>query len=163
ITAQPSAESARRACCSRLQIRCAGTSGPPRPKCSTASAACCVAARDIARSSRPCWRPRIRRRPRRAPVSRSPRLARGPRWGGEGVDRMDAMGKVTGAERYGADIVPGDAEWLRVIRSPHSAAHFEFGDLAAFVDDHPGITGVVTAADVPYNRFAIFPDLRDQP
>jgi CO/xanthine dehydrogenase Mo-binding subunit/aerobic-type carbon monoxide dehydrogenase small subunit (CoxS/CutS family) len=82
---------------------------------------------------------------------------------GARVHRFDAMAKVTGSERYGADIVPSDAEWLRVIRSPHSAAIFEFGDLAAFVERHPGITGVVTAADIPFNRFAIFPELRDQP
>jgi aldehyde oxidoreductase len=82
---------------------------------------------------------------------------------GARVHRVDATTKVTGCEHYGADVVPSDAEWLRVIRSPHSAARFEFGDLAAFVENHPDITGVVTAADIPFNQFAIFPELRDQP
>ena len=82
---------------------------------------------------------------------------------GARIHRLDGQGKVTGRERYGADVVPADALWLRVIRSPHASAEFEFGDLDAFVARHPGIRGVVTAADVPFNRFAIFPDLRDQP
>jgi aldehyde oxidoreductase len=82
---------------------------------------------------------------------------------GARVHRFDALAKVTGRERYGADSVPSDALWLRVVRSPHSASRFEFGDLGAFVAEHPGIAGVVTAADIPFNRFAIFPELRDQP
>jgi CO/xanthine dehydrogenase Mo-binding subunit/aerobic-type carbon monoxide dehydrogenase small subunit (CoxS/CutS family) len=82
---------------------------------------------------------------------------------GARVVRFDARAKVTGAERYGADEVPVDALHLRVIRSTHARATFEFGDLAAWVAAHPGIVGVVTAADINRNRFAIFPDLRDQP
>lgn len=82
---------------------------------------------------------------------------------GSRVARFDARAKVTGAERYGADEVPADALHLRIIRSPHAHAHFELGDLDAWVAARPGLTGVVTAADIPVNRFAIFPDLRDQP
>jgi CO/xanthine dehydrogenase Mo-binding subunit/aerobic-type carbon monoxide dehydrogenase small subunit (CoxS/CutS family) len=82
---------------------------------------------------------------------------------GARVHRVDALAKVTGQERYGADAVPADAVWLRVIRSPHACAAFEFGDLTGFVAARPGIVGVVSAADIPFNRFAIFPDLRDQP
>ncbi len=81
---------------------------------------------------------------------------------GSRLPRIDALAKVTGAERYGADATPADALWLRVIRSPHAAATFTFGDLDAFVARH-GLAGAVTAADIPCNRFAIFPDLRDQP
>ena len=51
---------------------------------------------------------------------------------------------------------------MRVIRSPHAHARFDVGDLAG-LRAAPGIDDVVTAADVPNNRFAIFPDLRDQP
>ena len=40
---------------------------------------------------------------------------------------------------------------------------FELGDLAAFLRRWPGVVDVLTAADVPHNAFAIFPDLRDQP
>lgn len=82
---------------------------------------------------------------------------------GARVPRLDAAAKVDGRARYGADYAPADACWLKVLRSPHAAADFELGDLDAFVAAHPGLLGVVTARDIPYNRFAIFPDLRDQP
>jgi CO/xanthine dehydrogenase Mo-binding subunit/aerobic-type carbon monoxide dehydrogenase small subunit (CoxS/CutS family) len=82
---------------------------------------------------------------------------------GARVPRADALAKVTGQERFGADAMPADALWLRMVRSPHPAATFEFGDLDAYVARHPGIVGVLTAADIPFNCFAIFPDLRDQP
>ncbi|HEY5657027.1 MAG TPA: molybdopterin cofactor-binding domain-containing protein, partial [Myxococcota bacterium] len=39
---------------------------------------------------------------------------------------------------------------------------FELGDVQAWALGQ-GLAGVVTAADIPNNRFAIFPDLRDQP
>ena len=52
---------------------------------------------------------------------------------------------------------------MRVIRSPHAHARFEVGDLAAWRARWPGVVDVITAADVPRNAFAIFPDLRDQP
>jgi CO/xanthine dehydrogenase Mo-binding subunit/aerobic-type carbon monoxide dehydrogenase small subunit (CoxS/CutS family) len=81
---------------------------------------------------------------------------------GARLPRRDALAKVTGAAVFGADRAPDDALWLRVIRSPHASATFRHGDLDAFVAAH-GLRGVVTAADIPNNRFAIFPDLRDQP
>ena len=52
---------------------------------------------------------------------------------------------------------------MRVVRSPHAHAAFALGDLAALRARWPGIVDVLTAADVPNNAFAIFPDLRDQP
>ena len=82
---------------------------------------------------------------------------------GARVGRLDGVSKVTGAEQFGADRYPADALWMRAIRSPHARARFEFGDLAGFRALHPGVAAVVTAADVPNNRFAIFPELRDQP
>ncbi len=82
---------------------------------------------------------------------------------GARLPRVDAAAKVEGRAQYGADGAPADALWLAVIRSPHAAARFEYGDLTAFVTAHPGLAGVLTAADIPRNRFAIFPDLRDQP
>ncbi len=82
---------------------------------------------------------------------------------GARLPRLDAAEKVDGRALYGADFAPADAVWLRVVRSPHASARFEYGDLAGFVAARPGLLGVVTAADIPYNRFAIFPDLRDQP
>ena len=82
---------------------------------------------------------------------------------GARVPRLDGVAKVTGAECFGADRFPADAAWMRTIRSPHARARFSVGDLAGFRALHPGIDAIVTAADVPNNRFAIFPELRDQP
>ncbi len=82
---------------------------------------------------------------------------------GARLPRVDAADKVDGRLVYGADRAPADACWLKVVRSPHASAQFEYGDLDAFVAAHPGLLGVLTAADIPNNRFAIFPDLRDQP
>jgi len=82
---------------------------------------------------------------------------------GARLPRLDAPAKVCGTETFGADAAPTDAIWLRVIRSPHAHAVVSFGDLDAFVGRHPGLVGVLTAADIPNNRFAIFAELRDQP
>ena len=82
---------------------------------------------------------------------------------GARLPRLDAPAKVDGTEAFGADSAPPDALWLRVVRSPHPHAAVSFGDLDAFVAARPGLVGVVRAHDVPNNRFAIFPDLRDQP
>ncbi|HEY0878005.1 MAG TPA: molybdopterin cofactor-binding domain-containing protein [Zeimonas sp.] len=82
---------------------------------------------------------------------------------GARVPRLDALAKVDGSASYGADRAPADACWLKILRSPHASASFEYGNLDAFVAAHPGLLGVLTARDIPYNRFAIFPDLRDQP
>ncbi|MEN9763350.1 MAG: hypothetical protein RI906_3176 [Pseudomonadota bacterium] len=79
------------------------------------------------------------------------------------VERLDAQGKVRGSERYGADEAPAGALWLRVVRSPHARARFTLGDLNAWANGQSGIAGVLTAADIPRNAFAIFADLRDQP
>ena len=82
---------------------------------------------------------------------------------GARLPRLDAPAKVDGTEAFGADRAPADALWLRVVRSPYPHAAIQFADLDAFVATHPGIAGVVRAQDVPNNRFAIFPELRDQP
>ncbi|MEO8312185.1 MAG: molybdopterin cofactor-binding domain-containing protein, partial [Caldimonas sp.] len=85
---------------------------------------------------------------------------------GARVARLDAPAKVTGAERFGADAWPHGAEpvlTMRIVRSPHAHAAFTVGDLAPLRARWPGIVDVVSAADVPFNAFAIFPDLRDQP
>jgi aldehyde oxidoreductase len=86
---------------------------------------------------------------------------------GRRVARLDAPAKVTGRERFGADArpaTPGLAVLaMRVIRSPHPHARLEIGDLGPLRGRWPGLADVLTAADVPRNAFAIFPDLRDQP
>ncbi len=82
---------------------------------------------------------------------------------GRPVARLDGPDKVTGRTRFGADRAPDDALWLRTVRSPHPHARFRFGDLARWRAARPGIAAVLTAADVPSNRFAVFAELRDQP
>jgi CO/xanthine dehydrogenase Mo-binding subunit/aerobic-type carbon monoxide dehydrogenase small subunit (CoxS/CutS family) len=77
--------------------------------------------------------------------------------------KVDGVAKVSGAERYGADAIPGDALWLRAVRSPHHRAALRFGDLEAFRRSRPGIVRILTAADVPSNGFGIYPGIKDQP
>ena len=82
---------------------------------------------------------------------------------GARLAKLDGVPKLTGAERYGADTVPQDALWLRIVRSPHDSARVVLGDLEAATAAWPGVARVLTAAEVPSNRVGIYPDLRDQP
>ena len=82
---------------------------------------------------------------------------------GARVAKVDGVAKVTGAEVFGADAIPDDALWLRVVRSPHARAEVTLGDLDAFVAARPGLLRVLTAANVPNNGFGIYPDVKDQP
>jgi len=77
--------------------------------------------------------------------------------------KADGVAKVTGADRFGADGIPADALWLRVVRSPHARATFTLGDLDAVRRAHPGIEAILTAAHVPANGYGIYPDVKDQP
>ena len=78
--------------------------------------------------------------------------------------RLDGEPKVRGTDRFGADERPADALSVLVVRSPHWHAEFSFGNLDAFVKEHPGIVAVFTAADVPgRNRFGVIPPFADQP
>jgi len=77
--------------------------------------------------------------------------------------KVDGLAKLTGAERYGADSIPGNALWLRVVRSPHDCAHFQLGDLDTWAAAKPGIARILTAQDVPANGFGIYPNVKDQP
>ena len=82
---------------------------------------------------------------------------------GARLAKLDGLDKLSGAESYGADAIPEDALWLRVVRSPHAFARFTLGDMDALVAVHPGLTRVLTAADAPENRYAIMPGRKDQP
>jgi aldehyde oxidoreductase len=82
---------------------------------------------------------------------------------GARLAKVDGVAKLTGAERFGADAFPADALWLRVVRSPHASASFTLGSFAALKRRHSGLALVLTAADVPVNRFGIYPDIKDQP
>ncbi len=98
-------------------------------------------------------------------VANRPTLAPSPAAGkalGARAGKVDGIAKLTGAEKFGADAVPVDALWLRVIRSPHHLARFAFGDLAAFAQQ-AGVVRILTAKDVPSNGFGIYPHIKDQP
>jgi aldehyde oxidoreductase len=83
---------------------------------------------------------------------------------GARLPRLDGKGKLDGSEAYGADAAPGEALWLKAIRSPYARARFSIGDLGAFMSNQPGIFRVLTASDVPgENAFGIFPGLKEQP
>ena len=82
---------------------------------------------------------------------------------GARLGKVDGPAKLTGRERYGADAIPKDALWLRVIRSPHAAAAFDIGDCAPLLARRPGLLRLLTATDIPVNRFGIYPHLKDQP
>ncbi|MFC6686700.1 molybdopterin cofactor-binding domain-containing protein [Jhaorihella thermophila] len=80
---------------------------------------------------------------------------------GAAIPRLDGGPKVDGTESYGADLFPAGALLVRVVRSPHFAARFAFGDIAAWA---PEGVRVFTAADLPgENRFGTIPPFADQP
>jgi CO/xanthine dehydrogenase Mo-binding subunit/aerobic-type carbon monoxide dehydrogenase small subunit (CoxS/CutS family) len=79
---------------------------------------------------------------------------------GTRLPRVDGVAKVTGVDRFGADAVPEEALWIRVVRSPHARARFTVGDLGPL---RARLATVLTAADVPFNGYGIYPDTKDQP
>jgi aldehyde oxidoreductase len=83
---------------------------------------------------------------------------------GKRLVRLDGQRKVDGSEIFGADDTPAQALAVRAIRSPYHRARFHLGDLAAFVQDHPGIEAVLTAKDVPgRNCYGVISKFADQP
>jgi CO/xanthine dehydrogenase Mo-binding subunit/aerobic-type carbon monoxide dehydrogenase small subunit (CoxS/CutS family) len=82
---------------------------------------------------------------------------------GARLPRLDGEAKITGSERFAADVVPEHCLSVRLVRSPHRRARFVLGDLGE-VRRLPGIVRVLTAADIPgRNGFGIYPDIKDQP
>ncbi len=82
---------------------------------------------------------------------------------GARVPKVDGIAKLDGSEKYGADAIPPEALWLKVIRSPHHHARFRLGHTEAFVRSTPGLHRVFSAQDVPSNGFGIYPHIKDQP
>jgi aldehyde oxidoreductase len=83
---------------------------------------------------------------------------------GSRMNRLDGRRKIDGSEIFGADESPAAALVVRAIRSPYHRARFRFGDLEAFVRDHPGVERVFTAQDVPgRNCYGVIPKFADQP
>ena len=82
---------------------------------------------------------------------------------GTRVPKVDGIAKLTGREQFGADNIPADALWLRVVRAKHARAKFMLGDFAPLHEKYPGLVRVLTAKDVPSNGFGIYPTIKDQP
>jgi len=78
--------------------------------------------------------------------------------------RLDGRKKVDGTEIFGADQTPSKCLGVRVIRSPHHRARFQFGDLEEFRTTHPEIVLVLIAKDVPgTDCYGVIPRFADQP
>jgi CO/xanthine dehydrogenase Mo-binding subunit/aerobic-type carbon monoxide dehydrogenase small subunit (CoxS/CutS family) len=83
---------------------------------------------------------------------------------GARMARIDGWAKVSGTDKFGADVAPDDALHMRVVRSPHARATFTLGDLDTVIAATPGLTAILTHRDVPgENSFGVFAHTRDQP
>jgi len=83
---------------------------------------------------------------------------------GARLPRVDGEAKVSGTDRFGDDVAPEDALWLKVVRSPHASARFRIGDFAPFFSKYPSVAAVLTADDIPgANVHGVIPAFRDQP
>jgi CO/xanthine dehydrogenase Mo-binding subunit len=79
---------------------------------------------------------------------------------GASAPRPDALGKVTGAARYPADLVRPDMLRLKVVFAERPHARIHSLDTSAAMA-HPGVVAVLNASDVPYNAFGLID--ADQP
>ncbi len=73
---------------------------------------------------------------------------------GRSLPRPDALGKVTGAAKYPADLVRDEHLRLKVVFAQRAHARIlSIDDSAARAV--PGVVAVLTAKDVPYNRYGL--------
>nr|BBH86259.1 carbon-monoxide dehydrogenase large subunit [Thermosporothrix sp. COM3] len=79
---------------------------------------------------------------------------------GEPLKRPDAIGKVTGATRYPADLIKPGMLHMHVVYAHRPHARILALETEAALQA-PGVVAVLTAADVPYNAFGLGVD--DQP
>jgi CO/xanthine dehydrogenase Mo-binding subunit len=73
---------------------------------------------------------------------------------GKSEPRHDALGKVTGAAKYPADLVKDSMVKLKVVFANRPHAKILSIDTSRALA-HPGVIAVFTAKDVPYNRFGL--------
>lgn len=79
---------------------------------------------------------------------------------GASLPRHDALGKVTGATRYPADLVQPSMLQLQVVFAQRVHARILSIDTRAALQ-YPGVVAILTAQDVPYNAYGLIDD--DQP
>ncbi|HEY7781077.1 MAG TPA: xanthine dehydrogenase family protein molybdopterin-binding subunit [Ktedonobacterales bacterium] len=73
---------------------------------------------------------------------------------GASLPRPDALGKVTGAARYPADLIRPGMLHLQVVFAHRPHARIRRLDTTAALA-HPGVVAVLTAADVPSNAYGL--------
>jgi CO/xanthine dehydrogenase Mo-binding subunit len=73
---------------------------------------------------------------------------------GSSEPRQDALGKVTGAAMYPADLVEPEMLRLKVVFAQRAHAKIVSIDTRAALAQ-PGVVAVLAASDVPYNRFGL--------
>src|SRR6516165_5227910 len=81
---------------------------------------------------------------------------------GESPDRMGGLERVTGSQRYAADIRLEDVLHVKLVTLPCARARIVAVDATAALDV-PGVQLVFTAADLPDPMPRFGPQLRDRP
>jgi CO/xanthine dehydrogenase Mo-binding subunit len=79
---------------------------------------------------------------------------------GAPLARPDAVGKVTGAAHYPADLIRPDMLHLQVVFAHRPHARIRSVNTSQALG-HPGVVAVLTAHDIPYNAFGLID--ADQP
>lgn len=79
---------------------------------------------------------------------------------GKPIPRTDALLQVTGRAMYGDDVILPGMLYAKILRSEYPHARIVHIDTAA-TDAMPGVRCVITAADIPCNRFGF--THQDQP
>ncbi len=79
---------------------------------------------------------------------------------GSSISRIDARDKVTGAALFPGDIERPDTLWMKVLFAERPHARIRSIDTRA-AEAAPGVVGVFTAADVPFNGYGL--NVVDQP
>jgi CO/xanthine dehydrogenase Mo-binding subunit/aerobic-type carbon monoxide dehydrogenase small subunit (CoxS/CutS family) len=82
---------------------------------------------------------------------------------GSSVKKVDGFEKLVGAENFGADTIPIDSLWVRILRSPISHGRVIFNSELKDIVLPEGISYILDHRDVPFNRFGIYPEGKDQP
>src|SRR5437868_4383074 len=73
---------------------------------------------------------------------------------GASVPKPDALGKVTGATLYPADLVRADMLRAKIVFAQRPHARIRSIDASRALA-HPGVVAVFTAADVPHNAYGL--------
>jgi CO/xanthine dehydrogenase Mo-binding subunit len=73
---------------------------------------------------------------------------------GQGLQRADVPGHVTGKTTYFADRTFPGMLYLKMVRSPHHHARIKNVDLSE-AEKHPGVHRILTHKDIPHNLYTI--------